>query len=164
MRRARVRRALVERCRPAIATISPVAGRLSRRRSRSGAARLSPPDIGRGRAAPFVRSTAMTRRLLLLRLAALSALASLSGMPTSTKPAQGARLQTRVRPGSPGWPAEASWQRLSREVGGRLVQVQSQFAACVRDGAGEESGGLIASLEYSYSTRYEDGMTQWLDR
>jgi len=108
----------------------------------------------------------MTRRLLLLRLAALSALASLSGMPTSTKPAQGARLQTRVRPGSPGWPAEASWQRLSRDVGGRLIQVQSPFAACVRDGAGAECDGLFASLKNPYYLRDEVGLTQslgWVD-
>lgn len=32
---------------------------------------------------------------------------------------------SRVRPGDPAWPSAASWDRLNREVGGRLIKVQS---------------------------------------
>ena len=40
------------------------------------------------------------------------------------------RPRSRVRPGDPGWPSEADWNRLRRTVGGRLVNVQSPLAAC----------------------------------
>ena len=44
---------------------------------------------------------------------------------------QGAvRSPSRVRPGDPAWPSEADWNRLSRDVGGRLVKVRSPLAAC----------------------------------
>ena len=108
----------------------------------------------------------MTRRLLLLRLAALSALASLPGMPTSTKPAEGARLQARARPGAPEWPGDASWQELSRDVGGRLIKVPSPFAACVRDAASAECDELFKSLKNPHYLRDEVGLTQslgWVD-
>ena len=36
----------------------------------------------------------------------------------------------RVHPGDPGWPSAASWDRLNREVGGRLIKIQSPLAAC----------------------------------
>ena len=35
----------------------------------------------------------------------------------------------RVRPGDPGWPSEASWQKLNA-VGGNLIAVHSLFAGC----------------------------------
>ena len=40
------------------------------------------------------------------------------------------RSTGRVRPGDPGWPSAASWDRLNREVGGRLIKVQSPLSAC----------------------------------
>ncbi|MBO0111154.1 hypothetical protein, partial [Listeria monocytogenes] len=30
-------------------------------------------------------------------------------------------LRSRVRPGQTGWPATAEWERLKRDVGGRLL-------------------------------------------
>jgi FAD/FMN-containing dehydrogenase len=50
--------------------------------------------------------------------------------------ASGARLsargdaRSRVRPGDPAWPSQASWQRLSDNVGGRLIAVRSPLEAC----------------------------------
>ncbi|WP_426286198.1 FAD-dependent oxidoreductase [Luteibacter sp. E-22] len=38
-----------------------------------------------------------------------------------------ARAATRVRPGSAGWPTQAQWQALSRQVGGRLSVPRSPF-------------------------------------
>ena len=35
-----------------------------------------------------------------------------------------------VRPGDPGWPTDAEWQRLNAAVGGALVKVTSPFSAC----------------------------------
>jgi hypothetical protein len=42
-----------------------------------------------------------------------------------------ARSMSRVRPTDPEWPSEASWNRLSQKVGGRLVKVESPLTACV---------------------------------
>ena len=67
----------------------------------------------------------MNRRGLLQRAAV--AIPSLSGMWSWLGPTRvwgAARPHSRVRPGDPAWPSEASWNRLSRDVGGRLVKVQ----------------------------------------
>jgi FAD/FMN-containing dehydrogenase len=37
-------------------------------------------------------------------------------------------LRSRVRPGDPGWPSPAEWERLNSEVGGRLLKLTSPFA------------------------------------
>jgi len=39
----------------------------------------------------------------------------------------------RVRPGDPGWPSEAGWQKLKDAVGGNLIAVHSLFAACEKE-------------------------------
>src|SRR5256885_9938637 len=49
---------------------------------------------------------------------------------SSAKRAAPGAFARRVRPGDPAWPSARSWERLSREVGGRLIKVQSPFAAC----------------------------------
>src|SRR5213594_710088 len=49
---------------------------------------------------------------------------------TSAKRAAASVAARRVRPGDPAWPSAASWERLNREVGGRLIKVQSPLAAC----------------------------------
>ena len=74
----------------------------------------------------------MHRRFLLGRMVAISLLAKLIGLPVGDGIAQGARLQTRSRPGDSGWPAEDRWEALNRAVGGRLIKVQSPLVACLR--------------------------------
>lgn len=37
----------------------------------------------------------------------------------------------RVRPGDPRWPSESDWDRLKRQVKGRLVKVTSPLAQCI---------------------------------
>jgi FAD/FMN-containing dehydrogenase len=37
-------------------------------------------------------------------------------------------FRSRVRPGDPGWPSLAEWDRLKKEVGGRLLTLTSPFA------------------------------------
>ena len=37
-------------------------------------------------------------------------------------------LRPRVRPGQPGWPAAAEWERLKQQVGGRLLKLEPPFA------------------------------------
>ncbi|HEU0062865.1 MAG TPA: FAD-binding oxidoreductase [Hyphomicrobiaceae bacterium] len=108
----------------------------------------------------------MHRRRLLGRMLAISALAKLIGLPTSDGTAQGARLQTRSRPGDPGWPAEESWEALNRAVGGRLIKVQSPLATCLRDGASAECEQLFKSLKNPYFLGDDVALTQsmgWVD-
>src|SRR5438552_9998803 len=47
-----------------------------------------------------------------------------SGKRVTTTP-----LARRVRPGEPGWPSAAGWDRLKQEVGGRLIELMSPLAA-----------------------------------
>jgi FAD/FMN-containing dehydrogenase len=37
---------------------------------------------------------------------------------------------SRVRPGDPAWPADAAWEQLNRDTGGRLIRPRSPLAAC----------------------------------
>jgi FAD/FMN-containing dehydrogenase len=45
--------------------------------------------------------------------------------------------RARVRPGSPGWPSAAEWDRLGRATSGRLLKLASPFAGCAADGAAD---------------------------
>lgn len=57
--------------------------------------------------------------------------AAVAGTPAGANSAlAGLRTFHRVRPGQPGWPAPARWDELRRQVGGRLLQPRSPFAAC----------------------------------
>ena len=40
-----------------------------------------------------------------------------------------ARFRSRVRPGDAAWPSAARWDALNRNVGGRLLGLQSPFAS-----------------------------------
>ena len=68
----------------------------------------------------------------------LKGLAGVAGLPLVSRfaaPARGVAVQPvrRVRPGEPGWPGPAEWAKLRQSVGGRLVRVESPFAACTPD-------------------------------
>jgi FAD/FMN-containing dehydrogenase len=58
----------------------------------------------------------LSRRALLCSIAVLPAAAAIARSPVL----HGLR-RSRVRPGTPGWPTEAQWADLKREVGGRLI-------------------------------------------
>ena len=88
----------------------------------------------------------MYRRELLRGAAALPLLA-LPALPSPEAAAQEAAPRAprtgpaprprahlaRVRPGDPGWPSQASWQKLKDAVGGNLIEVHSLFAACEKE-------------------------------
>ena len=70
----------------------------------------------------------INRRRILQAAAGLpfvSALLRRSAVSAATPP------RSRVRPGDPGWPLEADWTQLGRDVGGNIIKVQSPLAACV---------------------------------
>src|SRR5258705_8310953 len=78
-------------------------------------------------------------------------------------PSVGAR---RVRPGDPAWPSAASWERLKREVEGRLIEVQSPVAACRNAPDSAECRELFRKLKNPYYIGDEPGLTQtcgWVD-
>jgi FAD/FMN-containing dehydrogenase len=73
---------------------------------------------------------------------------------------------SRVRPGDPGWPSQASWDRLSQDVGGRLVEVQSPLAACMEAPSSSSCAYVLQELKNPYYLGDEVGLTQslgWVD-
>jgi FAD/FMN-containing dehydrogenase len=76
---------------------------------------------------------------------------------------QGAlQSQSRVRPGDPAWPSEASWHRLSRDVGGRLVKVRSPLGACTDAPSSLACEQVLKDLKNPYYLGDEIGLTQSL--
>lgn len=72
----------------------------------------------------------------------------------------------RVRPGSRGWPSDAQWRRLSRQVGGRLMPVRSPLAQCVNRAWAADCAALFDRLKNPYFIGDEAGLTQtlgWVD-
>ena len=76
------------------------------------------------------------------------------------------RPVSRVRPGDPAWPSEASWDQLGRDVGGRLVKVQSPLAACLEAPSSPRCARIFEGLKNPYYLGDEIGLTQslgWVD-
>jgi FAD/FMN-containing dehydrogenase len=71
-----------------------------------------------------------------------------------------------VRPGDPGWPTDAQWAQLGRDVGGRLAPVQSPLTACAAHTPGTDCTALLGSLKNPYFLGDTVGLTQtlgWVD-
>ena len=107
------------------------------------------------------------RRLLRTAAAAIPLPPSLSSWVFApTRAVAAARSLSRVRPGDPAWPAEASWDRLSREVGGRLIKVEPPLAACMKAPSSPSCAQLFKELKNPYFLGDEVGLTQslgWVD-
>ncbi len=72
----------------------------------------------------------------------------------------------RVRPGDPGWPSRAQWDRLREQTGGRLLAVKSPFDVCRRDPIGVDCVELFRSLKNPYAIGDNVALTQttgWAD-
>lgn len=104
----------------------------------------------------------MNRRRLLQSAGA--AISLLPGLRSLAKAQAGGNSPTlaRVRPGDPAWPSAASWERLNREVNGRLIQVQSPLSACAARPAAPECADVFAQLKNPYYLGEEPGLTQTL--
>jgi FAD/FMN-containing dehydrogenase len=110
----------------------------------------------------------MNRRGLLQRVAAtIPFLSGIWSWLLGPGPARGAvGSRSRVRPGDPAWPSEASWNRLSQDVGGRLVKVQSPLAACAEASSSPACAQVFKELKNPYYLGDEIGLTQslgWVD-
>ena len=108
----------------------------------------------------------MNRRGLLQRAARIAPFLSgiWSWLPG---PARGqTAVRSRVRPGDPAWPSQADWDRLSREVGGRLIEVRSPLATCLEAPSSPECARIFKDLRNPYYLGDEVGLTQslgWVD-
>ena len=96
----------------------------------------------------------------------LKGVAGVAGLPLVSRfaaPARGAVQQAGgVRPGEPGWPGPAEWAKLREDVGGRLVQVESPFAACMPDPGGAACTGLFQNLQNPFYIGDSVALTQTL--
>jgi FAD/FMN-containing dehydrogenase len=106
----------------------------------------------------------MRRRAVLAGLAATSLFAGIRGVGAAPTPgASGsARPTSRVRPGDPGWPSDAAWEELNRQVEGRLMKVQSPLIACVDAPSSAACAQTFKELKNPYYLGDEVGLTQSL--
>jgi FAD/FMN-containing dehydrogenase len=106
----------------------------------------------------------MHRRDLLRTVTALPLLALPARLPAAL---HGARAPwRRVRPGDPGWPSAAEWQKLNDAVGGNLLSVQPLFAACQGQPGGAACREVLAHIHNPFYIGDQAGGTQvsgWLD-
>src|SRR5271170_6009785 len=107
----------------------------------------------------------MKRRRLLQIIAALPLA---PGLRSALSPAQAASSMStsRVRPGDPAWPSQAEWDQLSKDVGGRLIKVQSPLAACIDAPSDPACAQVFKELKNPYYLGDEVALTQslaWVD-
>ena len=103
----------------------------------------------------------MNRRSLLSRAAALAAL------PVLPNPGAAETSATRrVRPSDPAWPSEASWEKLQRDTGGNLIQLQSPLVVCGSGSDNPSCAEVITDLKNPYYIGDQPSLTQssgWVD-
>ena len=85
----------------------------------------------------------------------------MSGLSRAARRLQ-AQPKTRVRPGDPAWPSDATWDQLNREVEGRLIKVRSPLAACVGASSDAACAQVFKELKNPYYLGDEVGLTQSL--
>ena len=100
----------------------------------------------------------------LVMAAAVQPLACANSFAGASKQACEATM-LRVRPGDPGWPDAAAWQRLNDAVGGNLVKVEPLFAPC-REMRASACVELWRNIRNPFYLGDQPGGTQvsgWLD-
>ena len=105
------------------------------------------------------------RRLLVIGAALRFAPAAWLGT-VAAPPARAAGAFARVRPGDPGWPAEARWKALDAAVGGSLIALAPPFAACVSAASSPGCAQRFASASNPYVLGDDPALTQtfgWVD-
>jgi len=97
-------------------------------------------------------------------LAALQAAVPRRAWSAAAKAAR--TVRRRVRPGDPGWPSAAKWEKLKGDVGGNLVEVKPPFAACAADPKGADCADAVKNIQNPFFIGDQPGGTQvsgWLD-
>jgi FAD/FMN-containing dehydrogenase len=77
-----------------------------------------------------------------------------------------AKLRSRVRPGDPGWPLAAQWEQLKRDVGGRLLKLESPFAGCATSPSDSVCAEALKHLDNPFALGDNPALTQtsgWAD-
>ena len=80
--------------------------------------------------------------------------------------AQAAPAFSRARPGQPGWPTEASWDGLNRNVGGRLLKLQPSLSVCQESPSSAACREIFKELKNPYYIGDDPSLTQttgWVD-
>ena len=106
----------------------------------------------------------MHRRNLLKGVASLPLLALSPSRPA--RPAAAATPLRRVRPGDPGWPTAADWQKLNGAVGGALLPVHALFSACESDRGSAACKDALGNVHNPFYIGDQPAGTQvsgWLD-
>ncbi|WP_457096941.1 FAD-dependent oxidoreductase [Lysobacter sp. P5_B9] len=88
---------------------------------------------------------------------------SLGGWRSALAAAPG---RSRVRPGNPGWPSPADWDRLKADVGGRLQKLESPFAGCTATPMSAACSEALQHIKNPYYLGDQPALTQtsgWLD-
>jgi FAD/FMN-containing dehydrogenase len=107
----------------------------------------------------------MNRRQFLKSAAAIRFLTSRIQVPLTFVEGT-AQTFRRVRPGEPSWPSEESWNRLRREVHGRLIKVESPLTACRMAPQGASCAEVFEALRNPFYIGNEPALTQasgWAD-
>lgn len=112
----------------------------------------------------------MKRRALLKTFPATMLAAGLPGLAGAAARTLRGPAHARVRPGAAGWPTTAEWDGLKRATGGRLLKLESPFAAC---GAADSAAcaQLLRDIRNPYFIGDNPALTQtsgwqdaWLSR
>jgi hypothetical protein len=77
-----------------------------------------------------------------------------------------AATASRARPGDPAWPSAAAWDRLRKQVGGRLTEVQSPLGICRDAPTGIPCRDFFRALKNPYYIGDDVALTQttgWVD-
>ena len=96
----------------------------------------------------------------------LASIASQIPSPAWAESATASHAASRVRPGDPQWPSEARWNNLRRDVGGRLIEVQSPLRVCRDAPNGLSCRNVFKELKNPYYIGDQVGLTQtsgWVD-
>ena len=108
----------------------------------------------------------MNRRQFLKSATAIPVLSIGCSQVLRTSAKAAAQPVRRVRPGDPSWPSEASWDRLRREVRGRLIKVESPLTACQTAPEGASCTEVFKELKNPYYIGDQPALTQtsgWVD-
>ena len=95
----------------------------------------------------------MKRRQLLKAAAAIPLLPGMEWLQLAAARADDGDAKhpgARVRPGDAAWPAEESWNRLSQQVEGRLIKLESPLSVCRESPEGPACRKLFKSLKNPY--------------
>lgn len=105
----------------------------------------------------------MNRRQLMQTIGSTAPVAGLlPGPPASLRAKTSGRPRSRARPGESRWPSVESWDRLSRQVGRRLIKVESPLEACVGRPPSDTCEDLFGKLKNLYYLGDDPALTQTL--